>query len=515
MKVKKVVIVGADPDLINTIHMCLSAYLVPIGVHYLPGDSLPPSDIAIEPRLISGAANQNKKYLESLPRHIPVFDAAAFLRWSSHEDVEILAGAYGLRERDHFMRVLLYCKNKLQINRPVRHPAYMLDRLSFNGNGFVCAGYPGSGNMLVQNILQKLTCTLNTSNADDRVRDAAKIYALYYWSSLSNYIESQFYNHGFYKSHSAPTHAKYGSLYLDLDQSNEQSIMAGLPMGAHFWANPWTSSHEPPTDAAIDYFYRYGFRFIFVVRNPLDIIVSVAGKYTWAAKQRAAGWLIDNSHWFEDALKNVVYYYQQAKRNREKLVIVQYEDFLSRPIEAIHAFSKAIDITINDDTAASIWSDLSGASLSADSGHYWAPSEGKWQKYIPADYKKLIRNSGIIELAREFGYIIDLNCLSRIKESQKLEKVPENDILALEENRFNFCSGKAHSIFSDAVVVIEDKNIRVATYKKYEKPFRDLLESPVFSWLLDAAGSGSGSNFIAAQPASIPEKIKKMVGWRA
>lgn len=515
MEAKKIVIVGADPDLVSMVHMCLSAYLVPVGIHFIDGDSLLPSETVIDLNNIHGEAKNDDAYKAALPKEIPALDEQAFLRAAADPDVEIIAGAYGQRERDHFLRVLLYCKNKLKIKRWLRHPAYMLDRLSINCDGYICTGYPGSGNMLIQNILAHLTRHKQNANWNNAENSAARAYAFSYWSTLSNYIESHFYSNGFWKSYTGPTHEKYGSLYFNLDGPEGQSVITGLPANAHFWANPWTSSHEPPTASGIDFFEKYGCKFIYIIRNPLDILVSLAGKMTWAGKERAVDWLIDNPKWFEDALQSITYYFQQAKENRDRLVLAHYENFLNSPAQSIIDFAIAIGSPINEHEAKTMWESLSGASLTADAGHYWQPSEGKWMKYIPVEYKRMIKNTGIISLAREFGYTIDLAHLKRRHGDARLTKMPDNAILALEETRFFSGTGKQHSITSSDTVVIKDKKLVAATYKMHEEQFRRLLGSDIFSWVLNAAGEINEENLIATgRELNItrPSFFKRLVG---
>lgn len=496
MKPQKIVIIGADPDLYRTIHMCLSAYLIPVGVHYLAEDSLPPSELAVNIKELCGPARHDQGYLASLPRSVPPLDEAAFCQVASDWDVEVLSGAYGLRERDHFMRIMMYCKNKMKLGRPIRHPAFMLDRISVNCKGYVCAGYPGSGNMLVQNVLDSVV-RLAAPTAADPLREVLKTYASMHWSSLTGYIEHHFYNAGFWRSQTFPTHQKFGGISVDLAHEDRPIMMSGLPVNAHFWANPWTGSHEPPTRAALDYFDRYGFRFIFIARNPLDIIVSVAGKFTSYAGHRAAAWLIDNRLWFEDTLRNVVYYYRQACENRQRLILARYENFLTSPVDAIVEFAGALTVPLEQKAAVSLAARLAGAQLSADPGHYWQPGEGKWRNYIPREYGRMIEDSGVVALAAEFGYSVDTSQLSRRQGELDSEGWPNTAILALEETRWFACAGKPHSLFSPEITVMAGCNVVAATYKRYERVLGELFESAVFGWLLHAAGDLGTDNFIA------------------
>jgi len=507
--VKKIVIAGADPDLARTIQMCLSAYLIPIGIHFLPEDPHIHTEMVVDPNNLYGQAKNDKKYIEELPKKIPVLDEKEFCQAADNQDIEILCGSYGLRERDNFMRILIHCKNKLKIKQTVRHPAYLLDRLSFDCNAYICSGFPGSGNMLVQNILDQVTIHERNSNWHNQINDAARTYAFYYWSSLLNYMESQLYESGFWRSQTSPTtNLKYGAAYFDLDGSDRPSLISGLPIKGHFWANPWAGSHEPPSKAALNFYERYGTKFIFISRNPLDTIVSFAGKTTSLAKNRAAGWLIDNRKWFEDTLQTVVYYYQQAKESKDRIIIAKYEDFLSSPEDSMVNFAKEVNnINLDRTSATSIWNTLSGTTLSADPGHYWRPGEGKWAQYIPIEYRPLIEKSGILDLAKEFGYKIDLNHLTRKQGNQDSATIPDNTILALEENRWFTCTGKAQSFSSPDISILHEKNLMAATYKKYEKTFQDLFNSQIFCWLLDATGEITEENFLSAQKSEKTEAI--------
>lgn len=354
--------------------------------------------------------------------------------------------------------------------------------------------------MLIQNVLDTVV-RLAPPSQPDPLREAMKTYAFLHWASLSGYIEHHFYNAGFWRSQTFPTHQKYGGISLDLATKDRPVMMSGLPVNAHFWANPWTSSHEPPTKAALDYFDRNGFRFIFIARNPLDILVSVAGKFTSYAGHRAAAWLIDNRKWFEDTLGNVAYYYRQACENKKRLIIAKYEDFMTSPVDSIMQFARSVNAPLEKEAAADLSARLAGAQLSGDPGHYWQPGEGKWRKYIPVEYRGIIKSSGIVELAHEFGYALDVNQLNRRQGDSDSGEKPDSVILALEETRWFSCAGKPHSLSSAEIAVMDGRNVVAATYREYEQLFRELLESPLFGWLLAAAGDLGRDNFIASPAA--------------
>lgn len=486
-KPKKVVIVGADHDLAVTVHVCISALYIPVGIYFQHGDSLPPQEIEVKPEEIYGWAAQDQDFLSLLQNKIQPLSEDEFLEIIKQDDIEIIAGSYGLRERNYFIKTLLNCRNKLNIQKPIKHPASLIDRLPVRSNGYICTGYQGSGNMVAQKILEELT--KNTPIENDKLTDIAKNYAVSYWFTIQNLIEKYLYDFGLWHSDGSPAKEKYGVMYFNL--LNYVYIISGFTMHGWMMNSCILGSHESATRSAIDFYNKINKRFVSVIRDPLDIIISCARKYTVEygddKQTHSVKWLIDQENWFCDILYSIKQYFTDFNQNRESILLIKYEDVITSPVETIKNIAFNINIEITTETAEHIWNNhIKEKKLSKDKGHLWDPRQYKWVEYIPVEYKDILEKSGIIELANNFGYEIDLNRLSRKKDNYPADYNINYNHIALEDFRWHSLTKKSISLTSSDVVILENNGIKVSANKIFEDEMRRLLDSKILKWLVES-----------------------------
>jgi hypothetical protein len=490
-KVKYVALVGGDPDIVRTVNLCFSAFCVPIGIFSFPGDYVSSlSSIAVDSKMLIGKAVECDDYIKSLPDSIPVLSIEKLPDFISDNELLLVAGAYGIRDDDYFLKTLLYCKNKLGLKQLLFHPVYLVYRIDLPIGGYVCSGYPGSGNMIVQKILQNIICKDSRLSVSESA-EVARHYAVSYWSSVCMYLRSCLADSGLWYMQTSPTHKQYGSVYFYSSDCYKRSAMvSGLGVGALFWAQRLTTSHEPPSAESIAFFKRYGFGFVFILRNPLDILVSSAAKMTVSSTTgaRMPCWLIDNRMWFESMLNSLVGYYSDAMSSIDDLIVVRYEDLLESPYKTVLSLARSVGVCVDVDFLNDVWKKVVGVELSPDIGHYWRPGKDKWLEYIPVEYADVIDRSGIVELAKFFGYDVDVRRLSRkIGDGFEVADLPIIEDIALEECVWSSCAGKNVVVRHDGVSILKGDGVVAVCGSEDEALYKRVLASEIFRCLAHAS----------------------------
>ena len=489
----EVAILGCDPDFENLLYNMVALGVRPVAVHsptknyYLADEG---DEVRLDKHRLAKLMAETGFDLSVVPESIPLLDETSFKAMVIEKQVPVIIGAYGLRERDYFRETLLYARNRLKLTAPLIHPGALCDRFCFPPQRFLITGYPGSGNMVVQNCVGLLlAAAAGKTWSPSPLCNALSQYAMYYWHSLSDLIIKAFDGHGRWADIAGSTHIRWGAQHISLSSEDTYTSITGLPMRSFAWANPWVSSHEPLTKACTSFFREQGFKIIGICRHPLDVIVSNAAKLTAEGGDRAPQILLQNDEWFEEMVKMLEAYYARIVRNQDDVILVRYEDLLADPLETLQKLAEGMGLSVSKKDCKTIWDEgIQGKTLSTDRGHYWAPKQDKWQSYIPPRYAERICNSPLREYAEKLGYKIDSDDFRG-----ELSDTPENhcDLMnvAWQEARWEIPTGKPPNIFHQDIVIKEFKElgIQTVTRKFYQPVFDELLESKMFREVMQAA----------------------------
>ena len=388
-----IAVLGYDANTPEVLKTAIALGFTPVCIHAANGSVATGTKLSMA---------KNKKNIE-----INVVSEKEFVSIVNNGKIPVVIGSYGLRERDFFRDTLLLARNKLKLTGPIYHPAFLSDFHPNPLRRYAIIGFPGSGNMVFQNICSRLFPTPSTPIwASDPLSHAVSQFALCYWYSLANYIGTAFDDEGRWSDQASPTHMRFGALNINLGDEKSTAMIAGLPARSYIWSNPWHTSHEPLTQSTLEFFSKQNFSILQLARHPLDLIVSNAAKITALAGERSPQLLLQNEAWMDGMLQTVEAYYEQMylHKNSKDVEFIKYEDLLAEPVTMIKRLSKILGVEANTNAYETIWNELKNTSLSSDAGHLWDPRADKWREYIPARFAKRICKSRLREYATTFGY---------------------------------------------------------------------------------------------------------------
>jgi len=498
-----VAILGYDETTNDLLKLTALCGLRPVAIHTLPGGLRDGSAIDISREEIN-AATQGRANVDG-PLHVPVLDREAFAKLANENNIPVLIGSYAVRERDLFRDAFFYGRGVVKLKGPIIHPAVFADHYRSPHRRFQLIAFPGSGNTVVQAVFSQLTeAGLPAYTApDDLASRQISQYCYHYYFSLYNLVSSLFDLHGRWRADGAPSHTRYGGVYVPIGGERNKVSVSGLPQRAYTWAQRWNGSHEPLTAKAIQFFAEQNFQIIQILRHPLDLIVTNAAKITSLSGNREPSLLIQNEEWMTSMLDVLEGYFKGISEHHTEVDCVKYEDLLADPARTIRQLANIIDADVSDETIAGIWNGVKGRILSGDAGHYWNPSAGKWMQYIPARYADRIMASPLREYAARLGYRIEREMFKGDAVFTPSGRCSELD-LAWQDARWEAPTGKQPGLRHPDLYRVHDAGLGLLFIgsMRYKDEMERLRHSPIFADLL-AAGRAPAN----AEPSLIAEHI--------
>jgi len=350
--------------------------------------------------------------------------------------------------------------------------------------------------MIVQNICWQLRSAPPTPFwARTQLAAALTQFAMSYWNSLRRILASAFDDHGRWQDVSAPTHLRFGGIFIALRDVNSPVIIGGLPQRSYTWANPWHVGHEPLTMQTLSFLTSQNFHVMPVMRHPLDLVVSNAAKITIASGERTPQLLLQNDAWMDNLLKAVEAYYAELAEHQgaSGITLIRYEELLASPVRVIRQIAEVLGVKCNDGDAGRLWEKLGNKPV-VGIGHLWDPRAGKWKEFIPARYAERIRASHLRECAEALGYRLEAEDFKGTR-SEISPNACDPMYLALEEGRWQCLTGKQPAItHPDVYRVVDQKSgLLMVCSNQYAETMERLRNSPVLRDLLAAGQLGSGS----------------------
>lgn len=250
-----------------------------------------------------------------------------------------------------------------------------LGDLDFSGR-FLALGFPGSGNGIVQAILERLVAArAGDSHLDSS--EATRYLSAFAASYLGDILEEL-----------ANLGATLGTTTIRCATVREHTISATLTSDGRrcgLWGIPLKNylyetlhkSHEP-SGKMIRKLQDSGVVSILVVRNPLDIIVSLARKLGVRGVD-----VLSSTSVFRAVATSIRDYYAsfQLGSPQDRLLVVRYEDLYSHWRDTVSYLSTNIRSALNSEDIDRMQAQLLGKPV-ARPGHLWKGGAGKYQSYL-------------------------------------------------------------------------------------------------------------------------------------
>ena len=383
-------------------------------------------------------------------------------------------------DTDHFTGEVRSVRYELRLfdNRIV-HPAALAGLLPCRTKTYMFTGFPSSGNMIFQRCLSGVLAAAGAKKAPvsrSRLEGLLTHYALSHWYTTSDLFVSHFQDDGLYANMGAPCGFGLGGVYMEAEtplpiRKPERSqagtiCISGFGMWHHAWANPYHASHEPITPASVAAYRARNVSCVQLVRHPLDVLVSIAGKLASTAysevlsakeaRNQGVICIMNRDAWVHSMIDTLENYYCAIAATKNDVDYLTYEDLLSDPVATIRKLAATFGCSVTDEAAHGIWQ-LWVDIPAAGPGHRWDPRAEKWKEFMPARFAGRLIGSKLEVAAREFGYSFsreDFRGPSRVSDEVELDY----RVIALEEGRYNVLVGKE--------IVISDNGFYAASNRE-------------------------------------------------
>lgn len=314
---------------------------------------------------------------------------------------------------DGFITTINAVRDKYRLGHRILHPSFLADHLPLTRTRYALTGFPGSGCMSLFTVAGSILGEMGpAANEHPALADMA----LRAWWTHTGWLAGKFDHLGVSEIQPSAPRAAFSRVRFYMPVTPERPrdlrlVLFGAPHRAWFWNATHTTTHEPATEAVVDFHAARGHRLIATVRHPLDCVVSVAGKLLRAHPEA----LIASPGWFDAALSAVIRYYEEAPdlAAAGRLDLFRYEDFLRDPAPTIRRLGAVMGHDLDDAACRRHLAKLRGAdgfrSLIAGTGHLWAPGEGKWRHYLGrlGLLGPVLARRDLIELCDRLGYSLD------------------------------------------------------------------------------------------------------------
>lgn len=281
----------------------------------------------------------------------------------------------------------------------IHHPSVFADLIPMDFSGqFVTCGYPGSGNGIVQSLLESIVATTPQRESMNPIAAVIAAYVADYRQKLDSVFSSE-------KSTLALEFPPQWATYMDVNASvrlhtqGNRSAIFGLPI-RNYVCERVHKSHEP-FGTKISSMIHGGANCILTVRNPLNTLVSIANKVA------AGGIDLLGTEWlFRMVARGLVSYYRsfaQALENNH-IHCIRYEEVQTR-FEHISEFLGALcNVELSSEEIGTLKDRLLNKPVSLP-GHLWQPEIAeKWRLYLSEYHLGLLWEEGIDDIFKMLGY---------------------------------------------------------------------------------------------------------------
>ena len=287
-------------------------------------------------------------------------------------------------------------------------------------------GFPGAGNVILQHVSDELLRSAAPARTNAAEEDYETLLIAFlgprynrFRDMLIDCCPSGWRDNWHFNLHRGGQLVDFVS-----SPSFEHFLYAGpFVVGAHFNSNQH-ASHELPSRANYELYASYGYRILPIVRHPLDILVSLAGKsplslreeaairsaadpterrrLEQAARSRATQARLNDDRWLRLAAAALTRFFAEQAKLQLTWPLLRFEDALADPIGFVASLSRRLGLNVADKRIAEIAGAIGAKQLAP--GHFGQPSCGKWRKAFTPDRLHFLESFGLFETAEELGY---------------------------------------------------------------------------------------------------------------
>lgn len=337
-------------------------------------------------------------------RGIPLLSTAEFVERAQHtpDGLTLIAGRIAcelpLAAADDPYRQLAAWVARVAPNQAAPlHPAALLDRVDPLPcpNRYAVFGFPGSGNVLTQNLVEGLFARRPADIPFDwRVRAGLVEQHFYGLSATVNELLAPL----------APDRVEFipyefGTMTVSVECGDRAGVAVNVPSRRHHGLQTFPA-HARPTRAAVDYFTLAGAPCVAVVRHPLETLLSQANKIARPSRP-----VLDDPHFLEHAAGLLTEWVRHLLANRDRVCVVRYEDLAARDVGELRRMADWVGIPIWDSEAEAMFDAYLNRNLTtATAKHFYRGGNDKWRGEFTPDHLRRAMAHLPSEVFTAFGY---------------------------------------------------------------------------------------------------------------
>jgi len=337
-------------------------------------------------------------------RDIPLLSNGEFAEQSREADGGLLlvAGRVDCHfdvtlDDDPFRQVTDWVARISPHQEPPFHPVELLARAVPLPcpNRYAVFGFPGSGNVLTQNLVEHLYA-----------RQPAEVPPA--WMVRANLSEQYFYSFAARArallAPLSPTRIEFiphdfGTMMVSVERDDRAAVAFYVPTHRHLGVQAYPT-HSLPTTEAVDFFASVNAPCVAVVRHPLETLLSQSNKI-----DRPSRAVLDGPLFLDRAAAQLAKWTDHLLTNRARVCVVRYEDLAGRRLDELQRMAGFLGFPLMDDEAGPLYDHFLNRNLTAStSKHYYRGGSDKWRSEFTADHLRRAMGHLPAEAFTAFGY---------------------------------------------------------------------------------------------------------------
>lgn len=410
-----------------------------------------------------------------------------------YKDIPLVITDIEQKGENTFNEHLEYLSNHPEINPKILHPAFIADYIKLNHSGRIyCLGFMGAGNVLLQNVLIEIMNKY--SRISSQKEQQIGYFAYHYLSGLRTHVND------FFKGNDLPESTigtfQEESCFVQLSSDWGNYIHFSGIITKNYLYEDITGSHATISNQFLKILLERNYQVFLAVRNPLEIIVSFASKYSSPKYVKS---IINNLDWFASTAIVIKKYYEDYCKFQD-IKLIKYEDLIFDSLKTIKYIAEILKVYITESEVESIWKKIGFKELRVR--HLWRPGIGKWKEYFTKTHIDILKSLGYENFLRELGYenMMENLCYPELsKEVEHLSQKAEKTI-----SLFDYL----YHAWYDKPIIFTDKNIM---YKCNNQPRLHIVSNSdeLMNSLDNALKSSRFLNYIKALEVNEVKKVNK------
>lgn len=305
--------------------------------------------------------------------------------------------------------------NEHEIENTLFHPAALMELLPITyPDKIITFGVPGAGNVIFNQLLQKISEKCDYSKVKSKAALFFEQMCYEYTQIMHQVISDIIHTKGGSNIYTDPWKIGTTAFHGKFGKDNTLDIYS-FPTREHIISSTY-GYHLLPSEKYLKKLQELKFKLFFIMRNPLDIILSFLNK-SLSINQKTK---TINMEAFCKYSRRIITQLEHWHNIISKMNVLDYDELIGRPTEKIQKMMQNFADVLNIGflrprktaikMAEEMWKQFSFRQLpSASQKHFWKGGSGKWKTYFKAEHLSFLKAFGMESLLAKFSYEETLN----------------------------------------------------------------------------------------------------------